>query len=162
MASDRDNELIAAHARYAQQAALSQIADEKQNVARTWGEQIARGDSTGAAWTLRQLATLAAEEQMIAGAPAQQQQVQQPQQQSPYTQAEIEWIRRNENVCRDPKKWAECIAAANSLIARGADRNSDEYLHGIELAIGLVGADGKDGPEILSPEVVSEISRSQY
>jgi hypothetical protein len=116
--ADRYEELIAAHAAHSQRQALSQISDEAQNVLKTYGEQIQRGDSAGAAWSLRSYAALKSEYDVIAGAPAAQQQQAQPQPQQvqpaqqQFTQAEQEWIRRNENVVRDPRKWAECVAAA--------------------------------------------------
>jgi hypothetical protein len=163
--SDRDNELLAAHAANAQKQALAAIQDEAQNVAKVYGEQVARGDSAGASWSLRQYAELANEWNAIAGtaqqqAPQPQQPPQQAQQQ--FTQAEQEWISRNENVVRDPKKWNECLAAANSLVARGYDRNSPEYINAIELAIGLTGPDGREGAEIASPDVALEaVNNSQ-
>jgi hypothetical protein len=164
--SDRDQELMRAHAVHSQRQALSQINDEAANVLKTYGEQIARGDSAGAAWTLRSYAALKNEYDVIAGTPAQQQQQQAPQQppqgQQQFTPAEMEWIRSHQNVVADQRKWAECVAAANSLIARGADRNSGEYLRGIEVAIGLVGADGKEGFEMASPDTALEaVNNSQ-
>src|SRR5215831_4524304 len=98
--SDRDQELYAAHAAHSQRQALSQISDEAQNVLKTYGEQIARGDSAGAAWTLRSYAALKNEYDALAGAPAAQQQQapQQPQGQQQFTPAEMEWINRNPNV----------------------------------------------------------------
>jgi hypothetical protein len=156
--SERDEELIRAHAQHAQRQALAQIQDEAANVAQTYAQQIQRGDSSGAAWTLRSYAELVSQANVIAGT-AGQQQAQQPQGQQQFTQAEMEWIRANENVCRDPRKWNECIAAANSLIARGYDRNSPEYINAIELAIGLTGPDGKEGNEIISPDQVVEICK---
>src|SRR5262249_10611507 len=100
--------------------------------------------------------------EMTGGQAAQQQQAPQQQAQQQFTPAEMEWIRANENVVRDPKKWAECIAAANSLAVRGYDRNSPEYLNAIELAIGLTGPDGRDGPEIASPDSALEaVNNSQ-
>jgi len=63
---------------------------------------------------------------------------------------------------RDPKKWNECVAAANSLAMRGYDRNSPEYINAIELAIGLTGADGRDGPEIASEQTALDaVNNSQ-
>jgi hypothetical protein len=165
--SDRDQELIRASAMHAQRQALQHIASEAENVRQTYAQQIARGDSDGAAWTLRQYANLAAESNVIAGTPAQQQQAQQQppqaqQGQQQFTPTEMEWIRRNENVCRDARKWNETIAAANSLIARGYDRNSPEYINAIELAIGLTGPDGRDGPEIASGDTALEaVNNSQ-
>jgi hypothetical protein len=160
MAGDRYDELLAAHAAHAQRQALSQINDEAQNVLRTMDEQLRRGDSSGAGWSLRSYAALKSEYDVIAGAPAQQQQApQQPQGPQQFTQAEMEWIRANEGVVRDPKKWAECVAAANSLIARGYNRDSAEYLGAIELAIGLRGPDGQEGNEIISPNQVVEICK---
>jgi hypothetical protein len=159
--SDRDAELIRAHAAHAQRQALQHIASEAENVRQTYAQQIARGDSDGAAWTLRQFASLAPEANVIAGTPAQQQQAQPAQQQQgQFTPAEMEWIRRNENVVRDPKKWNECLAAANSLVARGYDRNSPEYINAIELAIGLTGADGKEGFEMSSPDLALEVTNN--
>jgi hypothetical protein len=159
--SERDDQLIAAHAAHSQRQALSQISDEAQNVLKTYGEQIQRGDSAGAAWSLRSYAALKSEYDVIAGTPAQQQQQQAPAQQAQqqFTQAEQEWVSRNENVVRDPRKWAECVAAANSLAMRGYDRNSPEYINAIELAIGLTGPDGKEGNEIISPNQVVEICK---
>jgi hypothetical protein len=163
--SDRDNELLAAHAVHSQRQALAQINDEAANVLKTYGEQIARGDSSGAAWTLRSYAALKNEYDVIAGQP--QQQYQQPQQQpqqgqQQFTPAEMEWIRGHENVVRDPRKWAECVAAANSLAARGYDRNSPEYINAIELAIGLTGPDGREGVEMASPDTALEaVNNSQ-
>jgi len=154
--SDRDAELIRAHAAHAQRQALQHIASEAENVRQTYAQQIARGDSDGAAWTLRQFASLAPEANVIAGTPAQPAQ----QQQGQFTPAEMEWIRRNENVVRDPKKWNECLAAANSLVARGYDRNSPEYINAIELAIGLTGADGKEGFEMSSPDLALEVTNN--
>jgi hypothetical protein len=102
---------------------------------------------------------------MTGGQAAQQQQApqQQPQPaQQQFTASEMEWIRRNENVVRDPRKWAECVAAANSLIARGYNRDSTEYLNGIEVAIGLRAADGGEGVEIASPAVALDaVNNSQ-
>jgi hypothetical protein len=162
--SERDDQLIAAHAMHSQRQALSQINDEAQNVLKTYGEQIARGDSAGAAWTLRSYAALKNEYDVIAGqqqAP-QHQAPQQPQGQQQFTQAEMEWLRRNENVVRDPKKWNECLAAANSLIARGYNRDSPEYINAIELAIGLTGPDGREGVEMASPDTALEaVNNSQ-
>jgi len=87
---------------------------------------------------------------------------QQPQGQQQFTQAEMEWLRRNENVVRDPKKWNECLAAANSLIARGYNRDSPEYINAIELAIGLTGPDGREGVEMASPDTALEaVNNSQ-
>jgi hypothetical protein len=162
--SDRDQELMRAHAQHAQRQALQHISDEAQNVARTYTEQVARGDSDGAAWTLRQYASLVNEANVIAGTPAQQQQPQaQPQQgQQQFTPTEMEWLRGHENVVRDPRKWNECLAAANSLVARGYDRNSPEYINAIELAIGLNGADGREGAEMSSPDIALEaVNNSQ-
>jgi hypothetical protein len=168
--SDRDNELIAAAAQHAQRQALTQIADEKQNVAKTWGEQITRGDSNGAAWTLRQLATLAAEEQMIAGTPAQQQQApaQQQQQAQQYTQAEQDLMREYPDEIR--RNWNTALTAHNNLLASKlradpeadlwAYRNSREYIQGIAHACGVLNSDGtesNDGP--LSPNQVCEICK---
>jgi hypothetical protein len=162
--SDRDNELIAAHAQHAQRQALQHIYDEAENVRQTYVQQIARGDSDGAAWTLRQYASLAAEANVITGPQQGQQQRQQaqPQGQQQFTQAEMEWMRRNENVVRDPRKWNECVAAANSLAAKGYDRNSPEYINAIELAIGLTGPDGREGVEMASPDTALEaVNNSQ-
>jgi hypothetical protein len=164
--SDRDDQLIAAHAAHAQRQALQHIADEAENVRQTYVRQIARGDSDGAAWTLRQYANLATEANVITGPTQQQyqqsQQQAQPQGQQQFTPAEMEWLRSHENVVRDPKKWNECLAAANSLVARGYDRNSVEYLNAIELAIGLTGPDGREGVEIASPDTALEaVNNSQ-
>jgi len=153
--SDRDNEVLAAHAKYAQQRALSAIQDEAAHVAKTYGEQIARGDSDGASWTLRSYAALVNEAQTIAGAPAQQQQPQ-------FSREKADWMRRNENLCRDPQKWAECVNAHHTLIRRGVPEDSPEYFNGIEVAVGLRGADGKEGFEIASPDTALEaVNNSQ-
>jgi hypothetical protein len=161
MSGDRYDELLAAHAAHSRRQALTQISDEAQNVLKTYGEQIARGDSAGAAWTLRSYAALKNEYDVIAGTPAQQSQPAQHGQQQ-FTQAEQEWISRNANVVRDPKKWNECLTAANSLVARGYDRNSPEYINAIELAIGLTGADGREGVEMSSPDIALEaVNNSQ-
>jgi hypothetical protein len=164
--ADRYDELYAATVANAQKQALAEIANEAQNVLKTADEQFKRGDSAGASWTLRSYAALKNEYDVIAGAPQQQQQQVQPQQpqqaQQQFTPAEMEWIRQNENVCRDPRKWAECVAAANSLAMRGYDRNSPEYLAAIELAIGLRSPDGRDGAEIASPDTALEaVNNSQ-
>jgi len=159
--SDRDDQLLAAHAAHSRQQALNAIADEASNVAKTYGEQIQRGDSAGASWTLRSYAALKNEYDAIAGG-QQQAQPQQPQGQQQFTPAEMEWIRGHENVVRDPRKWNECIAAANSLAARGYNRNSPEYINAIELAIGLTGPDGREGSEIASPDTALEaVNNSQ-
>jgi hypothetical protein len=157
--SDRDDQLIAAHAAHSKQQALNAIVDEAQNVAQTYAQQIQRGDSAGASWTLRSYAALKAEYDTIAGGQQQAPTQAQPQGQQQFTPAEMEWLRGHENVVRDPRKWNECLAAANSLAMRGYDRNSPEYINGIELALGLIGPDGKEGNEIISPDQVVEICK---
>jgi hypothetical protein len=168
--ADKYDDLLAIRNQSAQQAALRQIASQAQAEVDDYHRYIAEGDTEKAAWAQRGYQALAMEfNAMLAGmaqqqqAPQQQpQQPQQPQTQQQFTQAEQEWINRNANVVRDPKKWAECVAAANSLIMRGYDRNSSEYLNAIELAIGLTGADGKEGFEMSTPETALEaVNNSQ-
>jgi hypothetical protein len=161
MADDRYDELLAmANQRVAQQA-LDQIAKDYEGNKKCYWDAVNQGKYDDAGWFLRNARQLENEAREIMGTPAQAQQPQQQAQQQ-FTQAEMEWIRRNENVCRDPKKWAECIAAANSLAMRGYDRNSPEYINAIELAIGLVGPDGRDGPEIASEQTALDaVNNSQ-
>jgi hypothetical protein len=121
-------------------------------------QAIAENDMNAAAWAESEYRKNTGElAEMTGGQAAQQQQAQPAQQQ--FSEAEREWINRNANVCADPRKWNECIAAANSLIARGYDRNSPEYINAIEMAVGLVGPDGKEGNEIISPNQVVEICK---
>jgi hypothetical protein len=50
----------------------------------------------------------------------------------------------------------------NSLIARGYNRDSPEYLNGIEVAIGLRSPSGQEGAEIASPDTALEaVNNSQ-
>src|SRR5215472_6462629 len=156
MAGDRYDDLLAIRNQSAQQAALRQIANQAQCEVDDYNRYIAEGDTEKAAWAHRGYRALAMEyNTMVSGLAGQQQpqpQQQQQEAQQRFTAAEMEWLRGHENVARDPKKWNECLAAANSLIARGYDRNSPEYINAIELAIGLTGADGRDGVEIASEQ----------
>ena len=164
---DKYDDLLAIRNQSAQQAALRQIYNQAQAERADYDRYIQEGDVDKAAWAQRGYQALAMEyNAMLAGMAPQQQA--QPQQQQPqpaqqqFTASEMEWIRRNENVVRDPRKWAECVAAANSLIARGYNRDSPEYLNGIEVAIGLRAADGGEGVEIASPDTALEaVNNSQ-
>jgi hypothetical protein len=165
--ADKYDDLLAIRNQSAQQAALRQIANQAQAEVADYHRYIAEGDTEKAAWAQRGYQALAMEYNAMLAGMAQQQQPaqQQPQQQQAqpqFSEAEREWINRNANVVRDPKKWNECLAAANSLVMRGYDRNSPEYINAIELAIGLTGPDGRDGPEIASPDVALEaVNNSQ-
>jgi hypothetical protein len=165
--ADKYDDLLAIRNKSAQEAALRQIYSQAQAERADYDRYIQEGDVDKAAWAQRGYQALAMEyNAMLAGMAPQQQA--QPQQQQPqpaqqqFTASEMEWIRRNENVVRDPRKWAECVAAANSLIARGYNRDSPEYLNGIEVAIGLRAADGGEGVEIASPDTALEaVNNSQ-
>jgi hypothetical protein len=162
--ADRNDELIALANQRAAQQAYEQIQRDYQGNAQCYWNAINEGKTEDAAWCLRNARSLELEAAQILGtAQAQQpQQAQQQQAQQQFTQAEQEWISRNANVVRDPKKWNECLAAANSLIARGYNRDSPEYLNGIEVAIGLRAADGGEGVEIASPDTALEaVNNSQ-
>jgi hypothetical protein len=158
---DKYDDLLAIRNQSAQQAALRQIANQAQSEVEDYHRYIVEGDTEKAAWAQRGYQALAMEyNTLVAGMAQQQQPAQQAQPaQQQFTQAEQEWISRNANVVRDPKKWAECVTAANSLAMRGYDRNSPEYINAIELAIGLTGPDGKEGNEIISPNQVVEICK---
>jgi hypothetical protein len=146
---------------HAQQAALSRMRDEYGNIAKTLNEQALRGDSEGASWSLDAMADVVNRANLIAGT-AGQQQAQPPQGQQQFSPAKAEWIRNNQNVVRDPRKWAECVGAHNAALARGIVEDSPEYFHLIELATGLTGPDGRDGPEIASPETALDaVNNSQ-
>jgi hypothetical protein len=163
--SDRDQELMRASAQHAQRQALQHISDEAQNVANTYAQQIARGDSDGAAWTLRQYASLAAEAQVIAGQQQQQAQPQQRQQQQPqpqYTQAEQDLMQHYPQIVNDPKKWATAQAAANNLISRGYDRNSGEYISAIAHACDVLNSDLTESNEVASPNEALRACQSKY
>jgi hypothetical protein len=166
--SDRDQELMRAAAQHAQRQALQEINNEAESVRKTWAEQIARGDSSGAAWSWRAFAALKSEYDVIAGS-GQQQQQQAPQQQqvpqqqqSGFTPEEQAWIEANPHVWNDPEKRSEAIKAANSLVMRGYRRGSPEYLAGIEHWIGLRDADGGDALPIINDSEVARISKSKY
>jgi hypothetical protein len=78
------------------------------------------------------------------------------------TEGELRYINDRLNVWSDPEKRREMIAAANSLALKGYNRNSDAYFSAIDLAVGLTGPDGRDGPEIASPETALEaVNNSQ-
>jgi hypothetical protein len=166
MADDRYDQLlqIQQNRQYAAHRRLVQgLENQRQANWQDYCQAISENNMDGAAFAeseyLRHTRELA---EMTGGQAAQPQQAQPQQAQQQFTQAEQEWISRNENVVRDPKKWAECLAAANSLIARGYDRNSPEYINAIELAIGLTGADGNEGFETVSPETALEaVNNSQ-
>src|SRR5262249_3657358 len=155
----QQNRQYAAHQRL-----VSGLENQRQANLQDYQRAIAENDVDNAAFAeseyLRHTREL---NELTGGQTAQQQQAQpQPQGQQQFTQAEQEWINRNANVVRDPRKWAECIAAANSLAMRGYDRNSPEYINAIELAIGLTGADGRDGPEIASAQAALDaVNNSQ-
>ena len=149
------DELVAIANQKASEQAIQQIANDYKANTELYYESAAAGKYDDAAYYLREARRLEVEAAPYVAAT--QQQAQQPQQQ--FTQAEQEWINRNANVVRDPKKWNECLAAANSLVMRGYDRNSAEYLAAIELAIGLTGPDGKESNEIISPNQVVEICK---
>jgi hypothetical protein len=160
--ADRNDELIALANQHAAQQALAQIAKDYEGNTKCYWDAVNQGKYDDAGWCLRNARQLENEAREILGGNAQAQQPQQQQAQQQFTQAEQEWISRNANVVRDPKKWAECIAAANSLAMRGYDRNSPEYINAIELAIGLTGPDGRDGPEIASQQTALDaVNNSQ-
>ena len=165
MADDRYDQLYQIRQQAAHQRLVQGLQNQAQANLHDYQQAIAENDMNAAAWAeseyrknTRELA------EMTGGQAAQQQQApQQPQQaQQQFTQAEQEWISRNANVVRDPKKWNECLAAANSLVARGYNRDSPEYINAIELAIGLTGPDGHDGPEIASEQTALDaVNNSQ-
>ena len=153
MADDRYDQLYQIRQQAAHQRLVQGLQNQAQANLHDYQQAIAENDMNAAAWAeseyrknLRELA------EMTGHQAAQQQAPQQQAAQQQFTQAEMEWIHRNENVVRDPRKWAECVAAANSLAMRGYDRNSPEYINAIELAIGLTGADGREGVEIASEQ----------
>jgi hypothetical protein len=164
MADDRYDQLLQIRQQAAHNRLVSGLENQRQaNLADYW-QAINENDVNAAAFAQSEYHRNTRELAEMTGAQAAQQQQQaQPQQgQQQFTQAEQEWIRGHENVVRDPKKWNECLAAANSLIARGYDRDSPQYLAAIELALGLTGADGRDGVEVASPDVALEaINNSQ-
>jgi hypothetical protein len=172
--SDRDAELIRAHAAHAQRQALQHIQDEAANVAQTYQQQVARGDSSGAAWTLRQFASLVNEANVIAGAPAQQQQQAQQQPQQQYapqpqlTEVEMQILREHPGIAADPKKLAEAKAAADALVTKNFHdpnyRNSPGYDSALRVALGLTASDGvSPGQEIASADAAVEATRgSKY
>src|SRR6516165_6808753 len=163
MADDRYDQLYQIRQQAAHQRLVSGLESQRQANWQDYCQAISENNMDGAAFAeseyLRHTRELA---EMTGGQAAQPQQAQPQQAQQQFTQAEQEWISRNENVVRDPKKWAECLAAANSLIARGYDRNSPEYINAIELAIGLTGADGREGVEIASEQAALDaVNNSQ-
>ena len=165
MADDRYDQLYQIRQQAAHQRLVSGLESQRQANWQDYCQAISENNMDGAAFAeseyLRHTRELA---EMTGGQAAQQQQApQQPQQvQQQFTRAEQEWISRNANVVRDPRKWNECLAAANSLVARGYNRDSPEYINAIELAIGLTGPDGHDGPEIASEQTALDaVNNSQ-
>jgi hypothetical protein len=171
MSSDRDTELMRASAQHARQQALEIARDEYDNACKTWQEQIARGDSQGAAWTYQTIAEVVNRANVIAGAGQQPQQAQpQPQQQPGGMQLlpeDEEWIRNNQAVWNDPEKRAEIIKAANSLtVMHGLTgrypRGSPQFYQAIEHWCGLKDASGEDALPIINDAEVARISKSKY
>ena len=165
MADDRYDQLYQIRQQAAHQRLVEGLENQRRANWQDYQQAIAENDVNAAAFAeseyLRHTRELA---EMTGGQAAQQQQApQQPQQvQQQFTRAEQEWISRNANVVRDPRKWNECLAAANSLVARGYNRDSPEYINAIELAIGLTGPDGHDGPEIASEQTALDaVNNSQ-
>jgi hypothetical protein len=167
--SDRDNELIAAAAQHAQRQALEIARDEYDNVVKTLNGQLAKGDSTGAAWTMHTLADVVSRANLIAGTAGQQQQAQpqqQPQQQ--YTQAEQDLMREYPDEIR--RNWNTALAASRNLVTSKlradpeadpwAYRNSAEYIRAVAHACGVLNSDGTESNEgPLSPNMVCEICK---
>src|SRR6516165_4414129 len=75
------DQLLAAHAAHARQQALEIARDEYNSIKKTYDEQVLRGDSQGAGWSLNALADVVNRANLIAGS-GQQQASAQPQQQT--------------------------------------------------------------------------------
>src|SRR5262245_62322183 len=100
----RQDELLALANAQAAQQALSSIESDTKDAQQSYQDAVEMGDTAAASVELRRMADLAAQGQIIAnaagaGAPQQQQQ-------SQYTQAELQWLANHTAIANDPRKMA--------------------------------------------------------
>jgi hypothetical protein len=161
--SDRDDQLIAAAAQHAQRQALEIARDEYNSIAKTYGEQLQRGDSAGAAWSLQAIADVVNRANLIAGTAGQQQQPQPQQtpqapQQPQLTPTQQQILERYPGI---RNRWQEAQYWDRCLQAQGYDPNSDAYAHAMLIGLGVFDPSGqRESNEIASADTMVEAVRN--
>src|SRR5262245_50911970 len=151
----RQDDLLQIASAHAARQALSSIESDAQDAQQSYTDALQAGDTASASNELRRMADLAAQAQLLTNATGAPQQAQ-----SPYTPAEQKWLADHPSVANDPRKMAEVVGAANHLIARGYDRNSEAYVAALDVAAGnsASSAEGELTPDV----VVNELCKSKF
>jgi len=160
------DQLLAAHAAHARQQALEIARDEYNSIKKTYDEQVLRGDSQGAGWSLNALADVVNRANLIAGS-GQQQASAQPQQQTQQPQltpTQQQILERYPGIRNDARKWQEAQYWNASLRMQGYDPNSERYAQAMLVGLGVLDANGqRESNEIASPDTAVEaIRNSKY
>ena len=151
-------------AAHAATQAISTIRDDVEDAEQSLRQSLESGDTAAASVEMRRLADLASQAQLIGqmtGAAPQQQA------QSQYTQVEIGILRDFQTeLANDPRKFEELRGAAQALIARGYDRNSEQYGSALRTFLGRNSADSALTPdgalEIVNNSKFGKISADDY
>jgi hypothetical protein len=160
----RSDDLLALAAAHAASQALNTIGDDVKDAEQNLRQSLESGDTAAASVEMRRLADLASQAQLLG-----QMTGTAPQQpaQSQYTQAEIDVLQRHPSVMNDPRKMAELVGAANALVQRGYNRNSQEYISALETFLGRGDTADSDltpdgALEIVNNSKFGKISADQY